>query len=93
MHAAAFAARKFLHPVPDRRGNGHSYQPGSFTVAWNACSCRDRQLAVYDGILAAESSLRAELGEDATAPLIGEAREVPALLQDGRRVLIVSARP
>jgi SAM-dependent methyltransferase len=54
---------------------------------------RRRQLAVYDGILAAESSLRAELGEDATAPLISEAREVPALLQDGRRVLIVSARP
>ncbi len=22
----------YLHPVPDRRGNGHSYQPGSFTV-------------------------------------------------------------
>lgn len=37
MHAAAFAARKYVHPVPDRRGNGHSYQPGSFTVAWNAC--------------------------------------------------------
>ena len=43
MHAAAFAARKCLHPVPDRRGNGHSYQPGSFTAAWNACSYRHRQ--------------------------------------------------
>jgi len=52
-----------------------------------------RQLAVYEGILAAESSLRAELGEDAAAPLIGEAQEVPAPLQDGRRVLIVAARP
>jgi len=53
---------------------------------------RQRQLAVYEGILAAESSLRAELGEDATAPLIGEAQEVPALLRDGRRVFIVSVR-
>jgi SAM-dependent methyltransferase len=54
---------------------------------------RRRQLAVYEGILAAESSLRAELGEDAAAPLIGEAQEVPAMLHDGRRVIIVSARP
>lgn len=54
---------------------------------------RRRQLAVYEAILAAESSLRAELGEDAAAPLVGEAQEVPALLQDGRRVLIVSDRP
>jgi SAM-dependent methyltransferase len=53
---------------------------------------RQRQLAVYEGIRAAESSLQAELG-DAAAPLIGEAQEVPALLQAGRRVLIVSARP
>ena len=48
---------------------------------------------LYEGILAAESSLRAELGEDAAAPLIGEAQEVPALLQDGRRILIVAGRP
>ena len=54
---------------------------------------RRRQLAVYDGILAAEPSLRAELGEDAAASLIDEAREVPALLHDGRRVLIIAARP
>jgi len=54
---------------------------------------RRRQLAVYEGILAAEPSLRAELGEDAAASLIGEAREVPALLHDGRRVLIIAARP
>jgi SAM-dependent methyltransferase len=66
-------------------------------LALRACAetqdWRRRQLAVYEGILAAESSLRAELGEDATAPLIGEALEVPDLLQDGRRVLIVSTRP
>jgi SAM-dependent methyltransferase len=52
-----------------------------------------RQLAVYEGILAAEPCLQAELGQDAAAALIGEAREVPALLQDARRILIIAARP
>jgi ubiquinone/menaquinone biosynthesis C-methylase UbiE len=70
---------------------------GEAGLAMRACEetqdWKRRQLAVYEGILAAESSLRAELGGDATAPLIGEAQEVPALLQDSRRVLIVSARP
>jgi hypothetical protein len=54
---------------------------------------RRRQLAVYAGVLAAEPSLRAELGDDAAASLIGEARELPALLHDARRVLIIAARP
>ena len=64
-----------------RRSSPASRPPERGRLALRACEetqdWRRRQLAVYDGILAAESSLRAELGEDATAPLIGEAREVP----------------
>jgi len=53
---------------------------------------RRRQLAVYEGVLTAQPRLVAELGEAAATDLIGEAREVPALLGQSRRVLIVARR-
>jgi hypothetical protein len=39
MHAARSVAPAHLHAVPDQCGNGHTYQPGSFTVAWETCQC------------------------------------------------------
>jgi SAM-dependent methyltransferase len=54
---------------------------------------RRRQLAVYAGILAADTELMAELGETASRDIIAEARQVPALLGQSRRVLITTRRP
>lgn len=57
------------------------------TTDWRA-----RQLAVYAGILAAQANLTAELGEAAAAQMITEARELPAVLGQSRRVLVVARR-
>ena len=57
------------------------------TVDW-----KTRQLAVYAEILAAQAILTAELGEAAAAQMITEARDVPALLEHSRRVLVVARR-
>ncbi len=54
---------------------------------------RQRQLAVYAGILAADTELMAELGEAAASDMITEARQVPALLGRSRRVLVAARRP
>ena len=48
------------------------------------------QGAVYAGILAAQASLTAELGETVANKLIFEANEFPARVADRRRVLIVA---
>lgn len=61
-------------------------------VCEEAANWRPRQLAVYDGILANEARLVAELGPEAAGVLLLEAREVPKTLSDYRRLLIV-ARP
>lgn len=39
MRATPAAAHPHLYAIPDRCSNGHPYQPGSFTVAWDACPC------------------------------------------------------
>jgi SAM-dependent methyltransferase len=51
-----------------------------------------RQAAVYEGILTAQSKLMAELGESAASDIINEARQVPAVLGQSRRVLVVARR-
>jgi ubiquinone/menaquinone biosynthesis C-methylase UbiE len=51
-----------------------------------------RQRAVYQGILAAQATLIRELGEVAGTGIVQEAREVPALLEQARRVLVVARR-
>jgi hypothetical protein len=53
---------------------------------------RERQLAVYEGILAAQEQLVAELGEEATAVLVAEATAVPELLQEQVRLRIAVER-
>ena len=51
-----------------------------------------RQRAVYEGILAARTTLTTELGEVAAADIISEANEGPALLRQCRRILVVARR-
>jgi SAM-dependent methyltransferase len=51
-----------------------------------------RQIAVYDGILAARGQLAAELGPDAAEVLVAEARETPPLLADTPRILVAAVR-
>ncbi len=50
------------------------------------------QGAVYAGILAAQASLTAELGEAVANKLLFEAREFPARVADRRRVLIAARK-
>jgi hypothetical protein len=38
-HAARPLAPAQLDAIPEQCGNGHTYQPGSFTVEWDTCSC------------------------------------------------------
>lgn len=52
-----------------------------------------RQIAVYDGILAAQPQLVAELGGPAALDMITEARQMPAVLEQSQRVLVVARRP
>jgi SAM-dependent methyltransferase len=54
---------------------------------------RRRQVAVYEGILTAEAELVAELGESAAADMTAEARQMPAVLGQSRRILVVARRP
>lgn len=51
-----------------------------------------RQCAVYEGILAAQAALIGELGDVAGTSLVREAQKVPALLRQGRHVLVVARR-
>jgi SAM-dependent methyltransferase len=52
-----------------------------------------RQVAIYDSILIAQPELVAELGEPAASDMIAEARQMPAVLGQSRRVLVVARRP
>ena len=52
-----------------------------------------RQVAVYEGILAAQPELVAELGEPAASDMIAEALQMPAVLEQSRRVLVVARQP
>jgi SAM-dependent methyltransferase len=52
-----------------------------------------RQVAVYEGILTAQPELVAELGESAASDMITEALQMPAVLGQSRRVLVVARRP
>jgi SAM-dependent methyltransferase len=51
-----------------------------------------RQVAVYEGILAAQPELVEELGESAASDMIAEALHMPAVLGQSRRVLVVARR-
>ena len=51
-----------------------------------------RQVAVYEGILTSQPELVAELGESAASDMIAEARQMPAVLGQSRRVLVVARR-
>jgi SAM-dependent methyltransferase len=52
----------------------------------------DRQLAVYTGIRDAESTLRAEMGDEAAAVLLAEARDTPPRLPSTPRLLLSAVR-
>ena len=54
---------------------------------------RRRQLAVYDAWLTNESALIAELGDEAASDLLDEARDMPALLERSRRVMVTARKP
>jgi len=51
-----------------------------------------RQVAVYEGILTSQPELVAELGESAASDMIAEALQMPAVLGQSRRVLVVARR-
>jgi SAM-dependent methyltransferase len=51
-----------------------------------------RQVAVYESILAAQPELMVELGEAAAMDMIAEARQMPAVLRNSQRVLVVARR-
>jgi SAM-dependent methyltransferase len=52
-----------------------------------------RQVAVYEGILKTQPGLVAELGKSAASDMIAEALQMPAVLAQSRRVLVVARRP
>jgi SAM-dependent methyltransferase len=78
--------------VPDHRDMlreaGFAVEVYEETPDW-----RRRLLAVYQGWVAAESELVAELGQVVAAGFIREARESPAVFDRSRRVLIVARKP
>lgn len=53
---------------------------------------RERQCAVYDGILRERNALAGELGTEAAAVLVREAEEISPALVDHRRLFIVARR-
>jgi SAM-dependent methyltransferase len=78
--------------VPDHREllreAGLSVEVYEETPDW-----RRRMLAVYQGWVAAESELIAELGEVVGSGFVSEARDAPAVHAQSRRVLIVARKP
>ncbi len=70
------------------RETGFQVQTYEETPDW-----RQRQVAVYEGILAAQAQLVNELGEPAALDMISEARHMPAVLEQSQRVLVVARRP
>ncbi|MGW1738262.1 class I SAM-dependent methyltransferase [Nocardia sp. NPDC001965] len=75
-----------------------SYSTLLTAAGWEVLSCREsagwyeRQTAVYDRIIAAESDLIAELGTAAAGVLVSEARTMTPTLRDYRRLLIAARR-
>jgi SAM-dependent methyltransferase len=93
-----FTTWEFDHPLPGLPEQVDDHRvilaDAGFTVEFyeEAFDWKRRQLAVYAGILESEAALVREMGQAVAGSILAEAREVPAYLEHGRRVMVIAGR-